>query len=66
MGLTVDRPTATGAAIWHAVENAVMAGWTVERFMAVVEDAWAEARRDQAKCETETLRARQGENDGRS
>jgi len=55
-GLTGDfrviRPTAVENHIWDAVQEAVLAGWTVEQFRREARQAWSQAL-DDTKREAE-------------
>lgn len=56
IGLQVVRPSETEDAIWAAVESAVNAGWTPERFKNELASAWEDALRDQIRHAKEVLR----------
>jgi len=52
LGLTVDlrvvMPSMAEDAIWEAVQTAFASGWTPERFLAGVREAWAQRMEDEA------------------
>ena len=43
-------------AVWEAVEQAIEAGWSPERFKAEIADAWKEKLEDKAKHAWEVLK----------
>ena len=49
LALSVTRPTRVEDAVWEAVEEAIAAGWTPERFRNEAADAWRERLQEEAK-----------------
>ena len=54
--LRVTHPSPTEDKIWEAVEAAIEAGWTPERFRQESAEGWADYRRRQAEDESKVLR----------
>jgi hypothetical protein len=57
IGFAASRPSQVEDAVWEAVEAAIEAGWSPERFRSEVADAWKERLHDQARDAVKVLEA---------
>jgi hypothetical protein len=56
VALNVRKPSRTEDAVWNAVEEAHMEGWTPEQFLSEVRSAWDESRTRALKDELGRLK----------
>lgn len=60
LAIGVTHPSKTEDLVWEAVSAAISEGWGPRQFLAEVEQAWQQERRDQMKAEIAEIRKGSG------